>query len=52
MSRKTEREVDAIQLGFDSAAYLAPVQTTEDAGRKGARVARAARPRKAGRKIA
>ena len=42
MSRKPEREVGAIQLGFDSAAYLAEVQTTEDARRKGARVARAA----------
>ena len=41
MSRKAKREVDAIQLGFDSAAYLVEVQTTEDARRKGARVARA-----------
>lgn len=45
ISRRPEREANAIQLGFDSAAYLAPVQTTEDAHRdaqrKGARVARA-----------
>jgi site-specific DNA-methyltransferase (adenine-specific) len=52
MSRKPEREVDAIQLGFDSAAYLTPVQTTEEPPRKDARVARAAKPRKASRKIA
>lgn len=53
MSRKPEREVDAIQLGFDSAAYLVEVQTTEDARRKGARVARGSQPvkaRKASRK--
>src|ERR1700752_943305 len=52
MSRKPKRELDAIQLGFDSAASLSEVQTTEDAQRKGARVARAAKPRKARRKIA
>lgn len=44
MSRKPEREVDAIQLGFESATYLAPVETTEDARRKGARVARGGQP--------
>lgn len=52
MTRKTKREVDAIQLGFDSAAYLSEVQPTEDAQRKGERVARAAKPRKPHRKTA
>ena len=52
MSRKPEREADAIQLGFDSAAYLSAVQTTEDARRKGARVARTAKPRKLTKKTA
>jgi len=52
MSRKPEREVDAVQLGFDSAAYLVPVQTTEDVSRKDARVARAAKPRKLTKKTA
>lgn len=52
MSRKAKREVDAIQLGFDSAAYLSEVPTTEETQRKGARVARAAKPRKASRKTA
>lgn len=52
MSRKAKREVDAIQLGFDSAAYLSPVQTTEEPSRKDARVARAAKPRKTSRKTA
>lgn len=47
MSRKAKREADAIQLGFDSAAYLAPVQTTEDVQRKGAHVARSRQPAKA-----
>jgi len=51
-SRKPKREVDAIQLGFDSAAYLAAVQTTEETPRKEARVVRAAKPRKASRKTA
>ncbi len=51
-SRKAKRDVEAIQLGFDSAAYLAAVQPTEDARRKAARVARAAKPRKASRKTA
>lgn len=52
MSRKAKREVDAVQLGFDSAAYLTEVQTTEEPRRKPARVARAAKPRKVRRKIA
>jgi adenine specific DNA methylase Mod len=52
MSRKPEREVDAIQLGFDSAAYLTPVQTTEEPSRKDTRVARAAKPRKLTKKTA
>lgn len=52
MSRKPKRELDAIQLGFDSAAYLVAVQTTEEPRRKDARVARAAKPRKASRKTA
>lgn len=52
MSRKAKREVDAIQLGFDSAAYLSEVPTREEAPRKPARVARAAKPRKASRKTA
>ena len=52
MSRQTKREVDAVQLGFDSAAYLSEVQTTEETPRKPARVARAAKPRKASRKTA
>ena len=57
MSRKAKREVDAAQqLGFGSTFYLSEVKTTEevekDTRRKGARVARAARPRKASRKIA
>jgi hypothetical protein len=47
MSRKPEREIDAIQLGFDSAAYLAEVQTTEQPSRKDTRVARGERPVKA-----
>lgn len=38
--RAAQRASTGIQLGFDSAAYLSPVQTTEDAPRKGARVAR------------
>jgi hypothetical protein len=56
MLRKAKREVDALQLGFDSAAYLSEVQTTEevkeDTRRKEARIARAAKPRKASRKTA
>jgi DNA modification methylase len=55
MSRKPEREVTAIQLGFpESAAYLSEVQvqTTEEPRRKDVRVVRAAKPRKASRKIA
>lgn len=52
MSRKPERELDAVQLGFESAAYLTAVQTTEEPSRKDARVARAAKPRKTRRKIA
>lgn len=52
MSRKPERELDAIQLGFDSAAYLSAVQTTEEPSRKDASVARAAKPRKTRKKIA
>jgi site-specific DNA-methyltransferase (adenine-specific) len=53
MSRKPEREVTAIQLGFpESAAYLSEVPTTEETPRKPARVARAAKPRKASRKTA
>jgi DNA modification methylase len=52
MSRKAEREVDAIQLGFDSAAYLSEVQTTEETPRKPARVARTEKPRKTRKKIA
>jgi site-specific DNA-methyltransferase (adenine-specific) len=55
MSRKAEREVDAVQLGFDSAAYLSAVQTTEEIEeprRKDVHVARAAKPRKASRKTA
>jgi hypothetical protein len=39
------------QRGFDSAAYLSPVET-EDTPRKPARVARAAKPHKASRKTA
>jgi DNA modification methylase len=46
MSRKPEREVDAIQLGFGSAAYLTPVQTTEEPPRKDARVARGSQQQK------
>jgi hypothetical protein len=52
MSRKAKREVDAVQLGFDSAAYLSEVPTTEETPRKPARVARVAKPRKASRKTA
>jgi restriction endonuclease len=52
MSRKPKRELDAVQLGFDSAAYLTEVQTTEEPSRKDVRVARAAKPRKARRKTA
>jgi DNA modification methylase len=52
MTRKPARELDAIQLGFDSAAYLSEVPTTEETPRKPARVARAAKPRKASRKTA
>ena len=52
MSRKAKREVDAIQLGFDSAAYLSEVQPTQDAHRKGEVVARAAKPRKPRKKSA
>jgi site-specific DNA-methyltransferase (adenine-specific) len=51
-TRKSKREVDAVQLGFESAAYLSEVQTTEEPRRKDARVARAAKPRKASRKTA
>ena len=56
-TRKAKREVDAAQqLGFDSAFYLSEVQTTEgvteDAHRKGVRVARAVKPRKTRKKIA
>ena len=51
-SRKAQREVDAVQLGFGSAAYLKEAPTTNDAERKGARGARAAKPRKASRKTA
>jgi len=54
MSRKAKREVDAIQLGFDSVpADSVELQTTE-ARRKGARVARGGQPakaRKASRKV-
>lgn len=49
MSRKPEREVDAIQLGFDSAAYLSEVPTTEDTQRKGEQVARGGQRAKARR---
>lgn len=52
MARKPERELDAIQLGFESAAYLSAVQPTEEPRRKDARVARAVKPRKASRKSA
>jgi site-specific DNA-methyltransferase (adenine-specific) len=52
MSRKPEREVDATQLTFDSAAYLSAVPTTEEPRRKDAEVARAAKPRKTRKKIA
>lgn len=52
MSPKAKREVDAIQLGFDSAAYLSEVPATEETPRKPARVARATKPRKASRKTA
>lgn len=52
MSRKAKREVDAVQLGFDSAAYLSEVPTTQEPSRKDARIARAAKPRKASRKTA
>jgi hypothetical protein len=50
MSRKPEREVDATQLSFDSAAYLSAVPATEEPRRKDA--ARAEKPRKTRKKIA
>lgn len=51
-TRKAKREVDAIQLSFGSDAYLSAVKITEEPSRKPARVARAAKPRKASRKTA
>jgi site-specific DNA-methyltransferase (adenine-specific) len=52
MSQKPKREADAVQLPFDSRFYLSEVQATDETPRKPARVARAAKPRKASRKTA
>jgi hypothetical protein len=52
MSRKPKREADAVQLPFDSRFYLSEVQPTQDAPRKPARVARAAKPRRLTKKTA
>lgn len=51
-SQKPEREADAIQLGFDSKAFLSEVPATEEPSRKDVQVARAAKPRKPRRKTA
>jgi len=53
--RTAQRATTGVQLGFDSKAYLSPVQTTEEAQRKGAQVARGgqrAKPRRLTKKTA
>jgi len=50
--RAAQRATTGVQLGFDSAAYLSPVETTEEPRRKDAHIARAAKPRKTRKKIA
>jgi DNA modification methylase len=48
--KAAQRKVDAVQLGFESAAYLSPVTATEEPRRKDAHVAQAAKPRSKTRK--